>query len=149
MVGVTLAFGGVITSVAIGQFNAATGAGTLGAKSQEASAGKQVSLVYGTVVAGSGGCTSTYRGSDGGTYTEGKDYVLVLYDYGSVPFTPYEVFDNGSLLAVGGYSTVNVSSGGEAPSPVSNTLVLPSCSRPSGQAFLLVDIAGDEVSIGT
>ena len=149
MIGVTLVFGGIVTSAAVGQFNGSTSGGALGVQEQEASAGKQVSIVYGTVVAGSGGCTSTYEGPDGGSYAEGKTYLLVLYDYGSVSFTPYEVFDNGTLLAVGGYSTVSAQSGGDSPGPVSNTLALPSCAHPGGQSFVLIDEAGDEVALGT
>jgi flagellin-like protein len=149
MVGVTLAFGGIVTSLAAGQFDSATTAGALGARAQISSAGKQVSLVYGTVAGGSGGCTATYRGPDGGTYQEGKDFTLVLYDYGSVSFTPYEAFDNGTLLSVGGYATVAASAGGQAAAPTSNTLSLPTCARPTGQAILLIDASGDEVSIGT
>jgi len=149
MVGVTLAFGSVVTSAAIGQFNGATGGGALEARAQEATAGKQVSLVYGTVVAGSGGCTAVYRGPDGGAYAEGKTYVLVLYDFGGVPFTPYEVFDNGTLLAVGGYATIAAQANGQGSTPVANTLALPACAHPAGQSFTLVDAVGDEVAVGT
>jgi len=149
MIAVTLVFGGIVTSAAVGQFDGSTSGGALGVKEQEASVGKQVSLVYGTVVAGSGGCTSTYSGPGGGSYAEGKTYLLVLFDYGSVPFTPYEVFDNGTLLAVGGYSTVAAQSAGDPPGPVSNTLTLASCAHPAGQSFLLIDAAGDEVAVGT
>jgi len=149
MVGVTLVFGGLVTSAAIGQFNGTTGGAALGIQEQEGSAGKQVSLVYGTIVAGSGGCTSTYRGPDGRPYAEGRTYLLTLYNYGSVSFTPYEVFDNGTLLAVGGYSTVAASAGGGASVPEEDTFTLPSCAHPGGQVFLLIDAAGDEVAIDT
>jgi hypothetical protein len=149
MVGVTLAFGSVVTSAAIAQFNGSTGGGALEVKAQEATAGKQVSLVYGTVVAGSGGCTAAYRGPDGRAYTEGRTYVLVLYDFGSVPFTPYEVFDNSTLLSVGGYATIAAQTGGQASTPVADTLALDACAHPAGQSFLLIDAAGDEVAVGT
>ena len=149
MVGVTLVFGGIVTSAAIGQFNGSTTAGALGVQEQEASAGKQVSMVYGTVVPGSGGCTSTYKGPDGKPYAEGRTYLLALYDYGDTSFSPYEVFDNGTLLAVGGYSTITAAAGGGAPAPVQNALALPSCAHPGGQTFLLIDSAGDEVALGT
>jgi hypothetical protein len=143
MVGVTLSFGSVITAAAVQQFNASTSGEAFAASAEQASVGKQISLVYGTVVAGSGGCTTTYKGPDGGTYTEGKSYTLVLYNYGSVPFTPDEVFDNGTLLAVGAYSTV------PASGLASNTLTLVSCAHPAGQTILLVDSSGVEISVGT
>jgi len=149
MVGATLAFGGLVASIAVAQFGAQTSGDALSVAAQADSAGKLVSLVYGTAVSGSGGCNAQYRGPDGGLYLEGRTYVLVLYDYGSVGFTPYEVFDNGTLLAVGGYSTVPAGTGGSAPAPVANTLVLPACARPSGQSFVMVDSSGDEVTVGT
>ena len=149
MVGATLSFGGLITAAAVGQFSASANGDSLAASAQQASAGKQVSLVYGTVTAGSGGCTATYKGPDGNSYTEGRSYALALDDYGSVSFTPVEVFDNGTLLAVGGYPTISAAQPGQSSSPVSITLTLASCARPSGQTFLLIDASGDEVTIGT
>jgi uncharacterized membrane protein len=143
MVGATLSFGSLITAAAIAQFNAAASGASLVASAEQASVGRQVSLVYGTVVAGSGGCTATYKGPDGGTYTQGKTYTLVLYNYGSVSFTPDEVFDNGTLLAVGGYSTI------PASGLTSNSFTLASCAHPAGQTFLLVDTSGDEISVET
>jgi hypothetical protein len=149
MIGVTLSFGGLVTAAAVDQFSATTGGESLAASAQQASVGKQISLVYGTVTAGSGGCTSTYRGPDGNTYAEGKTYTLVLYDFGSASFTPGEVFDNGTLLAVEGYATIASSQPGQSPSPVSNTLTLTACAHPAGQTFLLVDASGDEITVGT
>jgi hypothetical protein len=143
MVGVTLSFGSIVTAAAIQEFNASAGGAYLVASAEQSAVGKQISLVYGTVSAGSGGCTTTYKGPDGGTYTEGKAYTLVLYDYGSVPFTPDEVFDNGTLLAVGGYSTI------PASGLASNALTLAACAHPAGQTFLLVDSSGVEISFGT
>ena len=148
MIGATLAFGGVVASAAVSQFNGATGGGSQGAAASAASAGKLVSLVYGTVVPGSGGCTAAYRGPDGGAYPEGKTYLLVLYDYGSVSFAPYEVFDNGTLLGVGGYVAVPAGSGA-ATAPATNSLTLPGCAHPTGQSFVLIDGAGDEVAVDT
>lgn len=149
VVGATLSFGGLVTAAAVAQFNASAGGESLAASAEQASMGKQISLVYGTVVAGSGGCTPTYKGPDGGTYTEGKSYALVLYDYGSASFTPYEIFNNSTMLSVGGYSTVAAASPGRSAGPVSNTLTLASCAHPAGQTFVLVDASGDEVTIGT
>jgi hypothetical protein len=143
MVGATLSFGSLVTAAAIQQFNATASGASLVASAEQASVGKQVSLVYGTVTAGSGSCTATYRGPDGGTYTEGKAYTLALYNYGSDSFTPDEVFDNGTLLAVGGYPAIPPSG------LVSIPLTLASCAHPAGQTFLLVDTSGVEITVGT
>ncbi len=149
MVGATLSFGSIVTVAAVGQFNASASGESQAASALQASVGKQISLVYGTVTAGSGACTKTYTGPDGGTYTEGKSYTIVLYNYGSVSFTPNEVFDNGTLLAVGGYATLTAASPGQSAAPTSIALALASCAHPAGQTFLLVDTSGDEVTIGT
>ncbi len=139
MIGVTLAFGSFVAAAALNQFNLSTYAGSLAAGAQEASAGKQVSLVYGTVpTPGSGGCTTAYKG-----VTEGTGYTLVLYDYGSVSFTPTKLFVNGSLYSGSLGMTVPVGGMGIF------TLTLPSCVHPSGQTFLFVDLNGDEVQVGT
>jgi hypothetical protein len=149
MVGVTLAFGGVVTAMAVSELDASASGNSLASYVQQASVGKQVSLIYGAVVAGSGSCTATYEGPDGNSYVEGKTYVLVLFDYGGVTFSPYEVFDNNTMLSVGGYSAITAGSPGQGASPVSNTLTLTSCAHPAGQTFLLVDTSGDEVTVGT
>ncbi|MGD0396009.1 MAG: hypothetical protein ABSB26_03760 [Nitrososphaerales archaeon] len=137
MIGVTLSFGSVVTIAAVNQFNLSSNSASLGILVQEASAGKQISLVYGTVpYPGTAGCPS-YHG-----YTEGKSYTLALYDYGSVAFTPGEIFINGSLIAGGPYGTLS------AGSMTVLTLTLGSCAHPAGQTFLLVDASGDEVQVG-
>jgi hypothetical protein len=139
MVGVTLAFGSVVTATSVNQFSTTGNSYSLGVSVQESSAGKQVSLIYGTVpVPGSGGCATTYRG-----YTEGTAYSVALYYYGSVPFTPAEIFDNGTLLSGGPYGTI------AAGSMATYNLTLPSCAHPSGQVLLLVDANGDEVQVET
>lgn len=145
MIGITLSFGSIVASVAVGQFQSSTEGASQAVFAQQASVGKQITLVYGTVVQGSGGCTATYIGPDGAAYLEGKSYVLVLYDYGSASFAPAEVFDNGTLLPSGGYSTILAHGSG----PVSNSLALTACARPSGQTFLLVDVSGDELTVET
>ena len=149
MIGVTLSFGGAVVSIAAGQFQATTGGSSQAAFAQQEQVGKLVTLVYGTVVQGSGGCTATYEGPDGGTYLEGKSYVLALYDYGSVSFAPAEVFDNGTLLSAGGFSAIAAAQPGQSAGPVANVLTLPSCAHPSGQALVLVDTSGDEIENGT
>lgn len=145
MIGVTLSFGSIVASAAVSQFQASTQGDSQSVLAQEASVGKQVALVYGTVVQGSGGCTATYVGAGGGTYLEGKSYVLALYDYGSASFAPAEVFDNGTLLPPGGYAVIAA----DGPGPVSDSLALAACARPSGQTFLLVDASGDELTVAT
>ena len=142
MIGVTLSFGSVVTGLAVAQLQASTNGDSQAAFAQQSSVGEQVALVYGTLAQGSGGCTSTYVGADGGTYTEGKSYTLTLFDYGSVPFELSEVFDNGTLLAAGGYTPIG-------PSPVANAISLVSCGHPWGQTFLLVDGSGGEVTVET
>jgi hypothetical protein len=142
MIGVTLSFGGVVTGLAVGQIQASTNGDSQSVFAQQGSVGAQVTLVYGTVVQGSGGCVSTYVGPDGGIYAEGKSYDIVLFDYGSISFAPSEVFDNGTLLAPGGYATIG-------SGPVSNMLSLAACAHPSGQTFALVDSSGNVVTVGT
>ncbi len=138
MVGVTISFGGVVTAAAVSQFNLSAASSSIASGVQASSSGKQVSLVYGTVQSpGSGGCTSVYGG-----YAEGTAYSLALYNYGSVSFVPLQVFLNGTLLAGGPYAPI---------SPGYSTtysLTLP-CAHPSGQLFLLLDSAGDEIQVAT
>lgn len=137
MIGVTLSFGSVATIAAVNQFGLSSNSASLNILVQEASAGKQISLVYGTVpYPGTAGCPP-YHG-----YTEGMSYALALYNFGSVAFAPIEVFVNGSLLAGGPYSTLS------AGSMTILTLTLGSCAHPAGQIFLLVDASGDEVQVG-
>jgi hypothetical protein len=113
------------------------------AAAQQASAGKLVSLVYDTVVQGSGGCSVAYGG-----YTEGTVFTVALYNYGTVSFTPAEVFDNATLLSSGSWS--GAPSNSVTPGSMTTfTLTLMSCAHPAGQTFVLVDASGDEVTIGT
>jgi hypothetical protein len=113
------------------------------AAAQQASAGKLVSLVYDTVVQGSGGCSVAYGG-----YTEGTTFTIALFNYGTVVFTPSEVFDNATLTPSGGWS--GAPSNGVTPgSMTAFTLTLTSCAHPAGQTFVLVDASGDEVTFGT
>src|SRR5215472_11361622 len=71
---VTLAFGGAVALAAASQFSAGTSGGSLAASQQANSLGKEVSMVYGTAVQGSGGCASVYVGPDGASYTEGRTF---------------------------------------------------------------------------
>jgi hypothetical protein len=139
MVGVTLSFGSFVATAAINQFNLSTYSGSLAAQVQEASAGKQISLIYFTITAGSGSCTGTYKG-----VTEGKAATLALYNYGTVGMNPVEVFVNGTLLYSGtGFGNI-------APASMTvYSLTLGSCAHPTGQTILLVDAYGDEVQFGT
>ncbi len=138
MIGATLSLGGFVASSAVTQFSRSTGSYSLAAAVQAASSGKQVSLVYGLVSApGSGGCTKAYGG-----YSEGTAYVLVLYNFGSVGFTPSRVFDNVTLLSGGPYQSL-------APGTMATYSFTLACAHSSGQTFLLVDSAGDEVQVGT
>ncbi len=136
MVGVTLSFGSAITVIAINQFNLSNYAALLTAGAQQLSAGKLLSIVYGTVTQ-SGSCPM-YRG-----YNEGTAYTLAMYNYGTVSFTPIEVFVNSTLVSGSSYSSI--SAGGMT----TYTLTLASCAHPSSQTFLLVDAYGDEVQVGT
>jgi hypothetical protein len=136
MIGVTLVFGGFVTSAAISQFNLASYSASLGASVQEASFDKLVSFVYG-VASPSGSCP-LHNGAN-----EGTAYTIALYNYGTVSFTPTEVFFNGTLYTGGGYGTVPTAS------LTTFTLTLSSCAHSSGQTILLVDAHGDEVQFET
>lgn len=136
MVGVTLSFGTAITASAINQFNLSGSSASLASAVQQASSGKLVSLIYGTV-AQSGSCPAY------GGYNEGTAYTLVVYNYGTAAFTPAEAFVNSTLVSGGPYGGI------ASDSLATYTLTLPSCSHPSGQTFLLVDSYGDEAQIGT
>ena len=143
MIGVTLSVGGFVTVDAINQFSLAQDSASTAALVQQASAGKLVSLVYDTVTQGSGGCTAAYEG-----YTEGVTLTVALYNYGTVVFTPSEVFDNATLVSSSNWSgapSSNVTPGGMT----TFTMALASCAHPSGQTLLLVDSYGDEVQLGT
>lgn len=135
MIGVTLSFGSVVTSAAVSQLNSTAGSSSLAASLQEASAGKQIALVYATV-GSTGGCQS-YRGA-----TEGTSLTVALFDYGTTPFTPSEIVNNSTVYA-GNYPTLG------AGSLASYTVALGSCAHPSGQNLLAVDASGDEVQVGT
>jgi len=136
LIGVTLSFGSVVAVDAVNQFNLSTNSASLAAAVQEVSAGKLVSLVYGSV-SPSRSCP-LYQG-----YNEGTTYTMALYDYGSANFSTVELFVNGTLYSGGGYGTIS------AGSIASYTLTLPWCAHPSGQTFLLLDANGDGVQVGT
>ncbi len=136
MVGVTLSFGSAITVIAINQFNLSNYAALLTAGAQQSSAGKLLSIIYGTVTQ-SGTCP-VYAG-----YNEGTSYTVALYNYGTVSFTPIEVFVNSTLVSGSPYGSI------PAGGMTTYTLTLASCAHPSGQTFLLVDAYGDEVQVGT
>ena len=143
MIGVTLSVGGFVTVDAINQFSLAQDSASTAALVQQASAGKLVSLVYDAVTQGSGGCTAPYEG-----YTEGVTLTVALYNYGTVVFTPSEVFDNATLVPSsnwGGAPSSSVTPGGMT----TFTMALASCSHPSGQTLLLVDSYGDDIQLGT
>jgi hypothetical protein len=143
MIGVTLSVGGTVTVGAINEFNLSQNSASLAAVVQQASAGKLVSLVYDTVMQGSGGCSTVYSG-----YTEGTTFTVALFNYGTVPFTPSEVFDNATLLSSGSWS--GAPSNTITPGSMTTfTLTLASCIHPSGQTILLVDSYGDEAQVGT
>lgn len=143
MIGVTLSVGGFITVGAINQFSLAQNSASLAAAVQQASVEKLVSLVYGTVNEGSGGCATTYNG-----YTEGTTFTLALYNYGTVAFTPSELFDNSTLISSSNWS--GAPSNSIAPGSMTTfTVTLTSCAHPSGQTVLLVDSYGDEVQVVT
>jgi len=135
MIGVTLSFGSLVTSAAVSQLSSAVGSSSLGASVMGASAGKEIALVYATV-GSTAGC-QPYRGA-----SEGTSLTVVLYDYGTTPFTPAELVDN-STIYTGSYPTL------AAGSLSSYTLALGSCAHSSGQSLLAVDPFGDEVQIGT
>jgi hypothetical protein len=136
MIGVTLVFGGFVTGAAISQFGLASYSASVGAAVQEASVGKLVSFVYG-VATPSASCPVH------GGINEGTTYTIALFDYGSVSFTPSELFINGTLYAGGGFGTM--------PTGIMTTftLSLPSCAHSSGQTILFVDAHGDEVQVET
>jgi hypothetical protein len=137
LIGVTLSFGSVVAVAALNQFGQATNSDSLGSSLESAGAGRQLSLVYGTVPnPGSGGCTAISGGVE-----EGTGFSLALYNYGSASFFPAQVFDNGTQLN-GPFSPI------PPGSITSLSLTLP-CSHPSGQVFLLVSGDGDEVQVGT
>lgn len=139
MIVVTLLFGSVVTVAAINQFNLSTYSGSLAETVQQASAGKLISLIYFTISAGSGSCTTVYNG-----VTEGTNANLALYNYGFVGMNPTEIFINGTLLYSGtGFGNI-------APGSMTiYTLTLPSCAHPTGQTILLVDAYGDEIQFET
>ncbi len=145
MVGVTLSFGSVVTVAAVNSFNLTSSSASAAIAVQEASAGQQISLLYGTVNGLVVNGCPTYRGADGLTYHSQTTYTLALYDYGSIPFTPNEIFDNSTMIATWSGSPTNTLAAGGA---TVFTIATP-CARPSGQTFLLVDTYGDEVQVGT
>ncbi len=138
MIGVTLSFGSVVVASAVSQLNVNSNTASAAASLQASSSGIQVSLIYGTVgLPGSGGCSTVYRG-----FAEGTGYTLVLFNYGSVAFTPIQVFDNGTLLSGGPYSTL-------PPGTMFSYSLTLSCAHPAGQVFSIVDANGVEVQVAT
>jgi len=135
MIGVTLAFGGLVAITAASQFSSATASASLSSTLEESYSGVQVSLVY--AVAGSPGSCPAYRGT-----SEGTTMIIALFNYGTSPFTPASIFDNGTLYT-GTYAQL-------APGTlVTYTISVGHCTHPSGQTILAVDAYGKEVQFGT
>jgi hypothetical protein len=131
MVGVTLTVGGLVASSALGQFAMANDSASLGAATQEASAGIQIGLVYLATT------TSRLCPVYGG-YHEGTTIEIAVYNYGGTAFIPEEIILNGTLYA-GKYTPLSPGSLG------TYAITMSTCSHFSGQTVILVDSAGDEV----
>src|SRR5579863_3045031 len=133
MLGVTMAFGGSVTGLAVAQFGQSSSSVAMSSSNQADSAQRQLSLIN-AVTSQPGTCPS-YRGT-----AEGTSLGFAVFDYGSSSFAPTSFAINGSIYA-GTYSTL--APGGMI---VYNVALLPhgSCAHATGQTLLMLDASGDE-----
>ena len=99
MIGVTLSVGGFVTVDAINQFSLAQDSASTAALVNRLRRGSSFHWSMMPSRRGSGGCTAAYEG-----YTEGVTLTVALYNYGTVVFTPLEVFDNATLVSGSNWS---------------------------------------------
>ena len=139
MLGVTLSFGSVVASMAMGQLNQGTTSASLGTSLTAQSVGRQVALIY--VTSASPGSCPAYEGAQ-----EGTVLTVTLLDYGSQPFTPDQILVNGTTYYSNSYQALTPG----IPRSYSVTLApAGSCAHPGGQNLMLTDTGGDEVQFAS